>query len=394
VAGGLSGVVTMSALIVSGVVPAGPPPVVARTLAVVGCPGAGSLVAVAQPGQQMLVTGRSADGAWLRIYVPGPASNDGWVPASSVNVLADASGLPVAGCAEVAAATGTPGPTATAKVLATATPTPAATPKATPKPTPTPTPTAPPTAAPTPTPNVGPTFAMQPVSDVASINTNPLGTGSCTLALGTGLTTRVSDPDGIAGIQLWVRKPGAATYKRLSHDFTNNGGTWNDFINAKDDGVTTAGTLSYYALATDTKGAKTKSKTRSIKIVRCDTEAQIAASLLLASYSNGTYYIQLDCGNPDDVPLAWLVHAIDPDGISSVRVSYVFRNDSTGRGFSGSVALPPYGKPGYWKGASPTFHAPDYQGLNTMTSTVTTTDNYGGKTSYANSPASIDIFGC
>ena len=128
-----------------------------------------------------------------------------------------------------------------------------------------------------------PTFLAQSKATLArlrtfSVNTNPLGTGSCTLALGTGLTTRVSDPDGIAGIQLWVRKPGAATYKRLSHDFTNNGGTWNDFINAKDDGVTTAGTLSYYALATDTKGAKTKSKTRSIKIVRCDTEAQIAAS--------------------------------------------------------------------------------------------------------------------
>jgi hypothetical protein len=392
VAGGLSGVVTMSALIVSGVVPAGPPPVVARTLAVVGCPGAGSIVAVAQPGQQMLVTGRSADGAWLRIYVPGPASNDGWVPATSVNVLADASGLPVAGCAEVAAATGTPGPTATATVLATATPTPAATPTATPKPTSTPRPTPTPTPVPTPTPNLGPTFVMQPVSDVASINTNPLGTGTCTLALGTGLTTRVSDPDGIAGIQLWVRKPGAATYKRLSHDFTNNGGTWNDFINAKDDGVTTAGTLSYYALATDTKGAKTKSKTRSLKIVRCDTEAQIGGGLNLYQDAPKQYRITLACGAPDNQPLPWRLSVVDPDGLRSVKVSYVLAQTSGSKTSSGSVTLVDQGG-GIWTGSSASYYLWDWYGINSLQWSVVTTDAYGGKSSYAETD-SLRISAC
>ncbi|HYU51190.1 MAG TPA: hypothetical protein VEO91_14805, partial [Candidatus Limnocylindria bacterium] len=110
-AGGLSGVVAMSALIATGVVAVGPPPTGPQTLALVGCPGSGSVVAVARPGDQMLVTGRSGDGSWLRVYVPGPAGHDGWVPASTVNLLADGSALPLAGCTEVATATGTPAPT-------------------------------------------------------------------------------------------------------------------------------------------------------------------------------------------------------------------------------------------------------------------------------------------
>ena len=59
-AGGLSGVVAMSALIATGVVAVGPPASAPQSLALVGCPGSGSVVAVAQPGDQMLVTGRNS----------------------------------------------------------------------------------------------------------------------------------------------------------------------------------------------------------------------------------------------------------------------------------------------------------------------------------------------
>jgi hypothetical protein len=134
--GGANSVVSLAAGGLSGVV----------AMALVDCPGSGSVVAAAQPGDQMLVTGRSADGAWLRVYVPGPAS-DGWVPASTINLLADGSALPLAGCVEAAvvpptAVPATLAPTATAPPTAipTATTKPTARPTATPAPTPTPTP--------------------------------------------------------------------------------------------------------------------------------------------------------------------------------------------------------------------------------------------------------------
>jgi hypothetical protein len=382
-AGGLRGVLAMSALIATGVVAAGPPAAGQASLALVGCPGSGSVVAVARPGDQMLVTGRSADGAWFRVYVPGPAEHDGWVPASTINLLADGSAVPIAGCAEVAAATGTPGPTAvpaSATPTATATVVPIATPTATARPTPTPTavPTASPT--PTPTPNLGPRFTTQPYSDVAIVNTNPLGTGSCAYALGTGLTTKVSDTDGVSAIQLWVRKPGAASYKRFSHDFTNNGATWNNFINAKDDGVTTAGTLSWYALAVDRKGAQTKSKVRTLKIVRCDTEAEIGGGITTPfTFYAGSYVATYEYGSQYYVP--WSFAIADGDGLSKATLTYTLRDPAGVTIRAGSIALAKNGST--WYGRSQTFDAnTNAYKINTATWRLVTTDPFGGTTSY------------
>jgi hypothetical protein len=46
----------------------------------------------------MLVTGRTADGAFLRVYVPGPAVDEGWAPAAALEVDGDVAGLPTARC--------------------------------------------------------------------------------------------------------------------------------------------------------------------------------------------------------------------------------------------------------------------------------------------------------
>jgi hypothetical protein len=346
-------------------------------------------VAVARPGDQMLVTGRSADGAWFRVYVPGPAEHDGWVPASTINLLADGSAVPIAGCAEVAAATGTPGPTA---VPATATPT--AGPTATATATATAMPTAEPTASPTPTPtpNLGPRFTTQPYSDVAIVNTNPLGTGSCAYALGTGLTTKVSDTDGVSAIQLWVRKPGAASYKRFSHDFTNNGATWNDFINAHDDGVTTAGALSWYAIAIDGTGAKTKSTVRSLKIVRCDTEALMEGVLDFDKIGSKSYRLTLCEPAPDDRSIGLRILISDPDGMRGAKVSYVFAQSDGSKSTSGTFTLADSGG-GIWVGKSVSYDMNLWYGDNTVTWTVVTTDRYGGKSSYGELD-NLDVTSC
>jgi len=183
-AGGLSGIIAMSALIASGIVsihPAPPPAGGLDSLGLLACPDAGSLVAIAEPGDRMLVTGRSTDGAWLRVYVPGPVSNDGWAPAATITLLADGSSLPVAACPTGHGASSQPspsleapsspspsqspsdppGPTPTATPIPTPGAVPTATATAVPPPTatprPLPTPTATPRPLPTPTPTPAPT---------------------------------------------------------------------------------------------------------------------------------------------------------------------------------------------------------------------------------------------
>jgi hypothetical protein len=263
-------------------------------------------------------------------------------------------------------------------VPASATPTATAAPTATVKPTSAPTPTPTPTA----TPNPGPTFTTQPYSDVATISTNPLGTGACAYAAGTGLTTKASDPDSVAAVQLWVRKPGAAAYKRFSHNFTNNGATWNNFINAKDDAVTTAGTLYWYALAIDGKGAQTKSKVRSIKIVRCDTEAEIGGGINLPPYQYGPGYVlhYRHCDGVDSVSVPWRFSLVDGDELTQARLTYTVRSASGVTLTSGSPLLSHVGS--YWTASSGTFDAYAYNVVSVVWH-VATTDRFGGKTTGA-----------
>lgn len=196
-AGGLSGVLAMSALIAGGVVPVGGD--AAHDLVVSACQGQGS-VAVARPGEQMLATGKSADGAYLRVYVPGPLG-EGWVPAKSVELLADGSALPIAGCDGVGSATAvprrspsasesattslrpTPSPTATPSdaptIATTPTPTEAKTLPPTPSPattaplTPSPTRTVPPTPPPTPSPTRTPPRTPSPTPRATPTRTLP-----------------------------------------------------------------------------------------------------------------------------------------------------------------------------------------------------------------------------
>ena len=382
-AGALSGIVAMTALIAAGVVPvrggSGPGQ---KQLALVGCPGTGSIVAVAQPGEKMLVTAKSADGGWLRVYIPGPAEHEGWVPLGSVDLLADASALPVKGCSEVAAATGTPGATATPTPAPTASPTETpnvsstATPRVTPPPAATPVATGSqattaPTSTPVPTPtaNVGPAFTSGPSADNGTLATNPLGTGNCgSISKATLITVGVDDPDGVASIALWVKKPGASSFAVL-HPFYQDP-DWQTSIDTGADGIDVAGTLSWYAVAKDTKGAETKSKTQAIKVVRCDTEATISGGILLDQ--------PYDVGVCDSIDIPFNFKVSDPDGLASApTLTYTVRNQS-GTSFSDSIALTLNFINHSWFGDAVNNNGPAYFGDNTVSWTVTTHDNYGG----------------
>ena len=397
VAGALTGVMTMSALIAGGVVSAasGPPPVPAN-LVVSGCMGSGILT-IAKPGEQMLVTGRSADGSWLEVYVPGPAAHSGWVPAGSVNLLADGSGLPVVGCSEVAAATGTPAPKATAVATETPTPTTAATAAATPTPTPTakPTPkpttavvatakptaapTSPPTPTPTPTatPNVGPVFTTLPTASPTTVGVNPLGTGNCgKLVQGTTITTAATDPDGVASIELWIEPSGSSTYRHYG-DFVQKGDLWYGFVYTTKDRIPD-GALSFYAVAVDSKGATRKSKPAAIKVVRCDTEATFGGGISLTNQSG--VYVLPNCGS---FSIPWSISISDPDdGVTGASLAFTITHDGSPT-LTGTIGLQPRilltGT--VWRGRTIAPTSGDYYGYSTVSWTVTSTDSHGGHSS-------------
>jgi hypothetical protein len=384
-AGGLTGVLAMGALIAGGVVPVSAPSSPAQgPLPVWGCFGTGSILAMVQPRDQMWITARSADGKWLQVFLPDPVSHYGWVDAASVELQADGSTLRVEGCGEVASATGTPGPTA---VPATATPTagPTATPTASPtaKPTATPTvrptqaaPTAKPTAKPTPTPNLGPVFSLNPPEvGPARIGTNPLGTGNCgTSGVMAGLKTAATDPDGIAAIQLWIQKPGSSSFVLLSHGFSKDGTYWYAWIDTAKDKITVVGTLSYRAVAIDTKGVTTASNTGSLEIFRCDTEATISGGIDKAINGDGSYTFS-SCSS---FTIPWRYYLSDPDGLTGATITYAMAhvNKTTLRG---SVKLTHLNRSLFWV-ASATIPS-SYYGTNTLSWTITTTDKYATLTS-------------
>jgi hypothetical protein len=363
--GGLTGIVATAVLVASGMVPVGEPAPSPVPLALVECPGSGKVIAAAQPGEQMLVTGRSADGAWLQIYVPGPVSTQGWVPADSVRLLADGSSLPIGTCGAVADAAGSPQPTpATSPTLVA----PSAPTGATPSPptaTSTPISTPIPTATPAPTANAGPVFSAQPTTSLTTIAFKPFGSGSC--ASTASITTAASDSDEVAAMQLWVKKPGAASFARLPHDFVRAGTKWTNSIDTGRDGINAAGTLAFYAVAIDAHGARTISKSKSIKVVRCDTEASI----------NGGIDAPLINGQREIVcALIWEFAITDRDGFSGATMVYSIPPGTPPLTKPIPLTLEP-GTTNVWT-ARTTFVP---HGTFTVAWTLTTTDGFGGSTS-------------
>jgi hypothetical protein len=388
-AGGLSGLIAMSAAIASGVVPVGantngPPP-----LALVACPDSTSVVAVANLGDRMLITAKSGDGRWLRVYIPGPAAHDGWVRAGSVDLLADGSALPVAACGEVQPAIGTPNPTGTPGVVlvgptiaATASGGPNVSPSTKPTTAPTATPkTAPPTTgvtappptnAPTATPNVGPVFSSGPTRSVDTILADPEGTGDCW-----GLPHRVvsrlivKDPDGVAGVELWAMKPGMTTFSKLAHGFFHYTSDWAASIDSYMDHIYVGGTLSFYAVAIDATGLKTKSKTVSVAVRPCDLDATVNVSIDLPIGSDGVYQIS---GNCIRGPVPWYANVKDPDGGVKSAVLALTKKNYIGTA-SETVTLRRLINPAYWYGESTSL-----DGETTTSWVLTTTDVNGGTT--------------
>ncbi|MEO8274232.1 MAG: hypothetical protein ABI620_09205, partial [Chloroflexota bacterium] len=109
VAGVLTGAIAGTAIASAGV-PFGAPSD-APKVALQACPGTGPVLAHVPGGQTMLVTARSADGAWLEVYLGEPGVDRAWAPASALTLQAPVDGLPVGGCEGVPLPSPTPPPT-------------------------------------------------------------------------------------------------------------------------------------------------------------------------------------------------------------------------------------------------------------------------------------------
>jgi hypothetical protein len=229
-----------------------------RGLVLVACPASGPVLAVVDPGQKLLLTGRSADGAWLRVYLPGPALSYAWAPASELQASGDTSRLPVAGC-EVAAASPSGPP-----IVAPASP--LGSPSAEPSPTP------------TPIANTGPRLGT-PVETSDTIYLPSPATG-CTQPPGSvTISVTASDPDGVSSVSLfWKVSGGSYVQVPMSH---GAGTTWSVQLYGLTD-IKTTGTVSYYVLAADDSAAKLERRMpasdATLVVKKCDLPPKVSDS--------------------------------------------------------------------------------------------------------------------
>ena len=103
---------------------------------------------------------------------------------------------------------------------------------------------------------------------------DPLGVKSC--AISTSITANVDDIDGVKSVTLFYLRPGDASWS--SRSMTGRSGTWAASLNTANDKITIptppTGSLKWYIKAVDGKNVASQTKTSTITVRRCDTEAQ------------------------------------------------------------------------------------------------------------------------
>ncbi len=237
-AGLLTGALTGGALVASGTVQLGGTSGATASgshpgLELVPCPDQGPVMGVIPQNQKVLVTARSADSGWLQLYWPAPGIERAWTRAGPLQLQGDVASLPVAACE--AAPSPTPRPSDEP------TPTPEATP------TPTPTPGATPTPTPTAMPNAGPRLSgLAPSTASVSFDQGNYCANDPTSVT---FSVSASDKDGLAGVTLFYRPPGSASF--LSKAMSPSGGKYVATLNTTTDNLKTAGPLNYYVAAKD-----------------------------------------------------------------------------------------------------------------------------------------------
>jgi hypothetical protein len=286
-------------------------------LPVYGCPGTGSPLAGVRAGQSVLATGRTQDGAWLRIHLPLPGRTEGWVQAAPLQARASIDALPVATCTpELAIAPPSFGPTATLTV-------PGNFPASAP-------PSDEPTVTPTPTPTATATANSRPSLTGLTVSSRTISYdtgGYCpTAPKRATFKVKASDDAGVASVALYWRAPGSVSWtKAAMSQVAGNprSGTWQASLDTTANSIRTAGRLAYYVVATDAAGATRRLPTGGsdgVTVAICRNTGPDITSLRSSSGSD-LYWDPLGVGNCQTATNLTAV-VKDSDGVKSVTLFY------------------------------------------------------------------------
>jgi hypothetical protein len=289
-------------------------------LAVYACPDSGAPIVMIQGGQKLLVTGRTEDSAWLRIHFPEPGRTEAWVQASPLQVDGAVASLPVATCMpELAIASPSLEPAMSLTAVQNNPPSEAPSPEATPTPPPTPSPT------PSAVPNARPTLS----SLTASTNRISYDTGNyCPTAVKkVTFRAKAADSIGVASVALYWREPGAGSFARTGMTRvagSATSGTWQVSLDTAVNGITKAGRLAYYAVATDGDGATRRIPTEGSGGVTVSVCVNQGPTITAVSPASGTAIFWDPLGAPGNCQTARDITATvkDSDGIESVTLFY------------------------------------------------------------------------
>jgi hypothetical protein len=233
-------------------------------LDLVSCPDNGAAVARLDPGQRVLVIGRTADATWVAVHDPLPGRNVSWAPTAAMHFEGDPSTLPVMGCDTAAAsflaaatltavANNSPSPSPTPTVTSASTMTAEATASA--RPVVTTNPTTRPTTAPTTKPTSPPTV---PPDTTKPTLTNPyqqyatIWVGSGCGATSTEIRVTATDASEIRSVSLLYRYTGTTRFRSKAMVLLGRS-RYGTSLSTVTDGLGT-GQIQYYFSATDKAG--------------------------------------------------------------------------------------------------------------------------------------------
>lgn len=287
-------------------------------LAIYPCPDSGPALATVGSGQKFLVTGKTADSSWVRIYYPLPDRTEAWVTSGPLQINGSLDAIPVVPCAPVIAGPGPAGqPGSSLTALEDNSPSPA---------TPSLGPSAPPS---TPPPNGAPVLAR-----LASTSNTIAGGPQrycTTTARSITVSVRVTDAEPIGSVVLSYRRPGLSGY--ATKPMTRRGGanTWQATLRTDTDGIDTAGDLRYFVSATDSNASPRTGRlpadgARSITVAGCANQGPTFASLRAAPGSVFTN-LQACAGNATTTTVS--AAATDVDGVSGMTLHYHLPGDPT-----------------------------------------------------------------
>ena len=354
-------------------------------LQLVACPDAGPVIGTLPQGEKVLVTGRTSDGTWLQIYYPGPAFDRAWTKAGPLQLEADASGLPVAACEAPLSPSPAPSPGPSTAVVE---PSPQASPSPQPSPSPSPSPSAGPSPSPSPRPSPSPSPTPKPTPNtppvIASLSPS---TGAVSYDQGAycptapktvTFTLKASDAGGVTSATLYWRKPGATAYAAAPMTLaggTAQSGTWRVTLDTTANGITTAGRLTYYAVAQDASAARARTPASGTAVVTVNICVNTGPTFVSGpTAGNATIYADprnTGCGSPIGTEVSATI--TDIDGVKSATLVFTDQGGTV-------VQRPMTGYAGNLWTSSINADDDGTQGNGTVSFSVVATDSKGAST--------------